>query len=150
MKPLILNAGEVRALLEAGKCVVERAMKIPRQGHDQIKCPFGSPGGSRWVKETWGEAWTYGGEYPCVCFKATNDSLVGDKDYPVADVAAGKFGIADSRRGGSPPKNMKFRPSVHMPQWASRLTVTLTDQAAVKVGGVWMWRATAAKVEVKL
>ena len=62
-----------------------------------VKCPYGQPGDRLWVRETWG---------PCdggVCYRADED--------------AGSVALPDDGR---------WTPSIHMPRWASRITLEIT------------------------
>jgi hypothetical protein len=90
-----------------------------------IPCPYGQVGDRLWVRETFREGCTYGGDYRTVQYLSTKTAHVGDKDHPVRHVMAQMYGIADSRshsivEGGS------WRPSIHMPRWASRITLEIT------------------------
>lgn len=61
-------------------------------------CPFGQPGDRLWVRETWWPEMYY---EPCPVLYAT------DADRP--------------------PMGFRWRPSIHMPRWASRITLEITD-----------------------
>jgi len=83
----------------------------PRDAHKlpSLKCPYGQPGDKLWVRETW---------------------AVGDRDNDVlyaADPSWNVNGVA------LPPSVNKgtvhagnWRPSIHMPRWASRITLNVT------------------------
>ncbi|MTI72564.1 MAG: hypothetical protein FH747_03045 [Stenotrophomonas sp.] len=66
--------------------------------HDLIPCPYGAPGDVLWVREAWG--------------------IIDDNT-----VEAG----AAAYRATDPVALDKWRPSIHMPRWASRLTLEITD-----------------------
>jgi hypothetical protein len=73
-------------------------------------CPLGVPGDHLWVKETW---------------------KIGHNDprkYPHAFVhyAAGGAALAVERTPQLPAVTERWRPSTHMPSWASRLTLEVT------------------------
>lgn len=72
-----------------------------------VRCPYGQPGDLLWVRE----AWARDDEDGCVMYRA--------------DV--GKGGDADDwERGrveGAP--RYRWRPSIHMPRWASRITLEI-------------------------
>ena len=95
-------------------------------GH-KIPNPYGEVGDLLWVRETWKEGFTYGGEYPAVFYRATGDGYIGSEDYPPSDVSAGKFGVAKPGPYCSAPHVIKWKPSIHMPRWASRLTLEITN-----------------------
>lgn len=79
---------------------------------DTIRCPYGKPGDRLWVREAWGG----------------NGYDVHGKAYPVsykADVPDGFVNVRTqmAREGRVTP----WRPSIHMPRWASRFTLEITD-----------------------
>jgi hypothetical protein len=77
-------------------------------GRVSIPCPFGVPGDRLWVRETW-------------CQKAceVHGSLVDGEAHYAADGYEVRH-VDDINR--SP-----WRPSIHMPRWASRITLEVTD-----------------------
>lgn len=93
-------------------------------------CPFGAPGDRLWVRETWAS------------------------DVPGCD--RGLSYRADHRdgRGDGPAHPMRWRPSIHMPRDASRLTLAVTSvrverlqaitDADVKAEGVTGWSKDGA------
>ena len=98
-----------------------------------FSCPFGVPGDQLWVRETWAACRTYQGEYPAVAYKATGDIYIGNEKQPVLSVMAGKYGLSSPDSYGAAPKNIKWRPSILMPRWASRITLEVTDVRAERV-----------------
>lgn len=90
--------------------------------HDLISeyCPYGQPGDRLWVRETWQAMCDVTGDeldenVPCLwnefpCPKPTDGTVL----YAATD----------------PPLNMvdrwRWNPSIHMPRWASRLTLEIT------------------------
>lgn len=86
-----------------------------RQGRDWIKCPYGIPGDTLWVRETWGlNDWKHGGRNPI------------PKTRPV-DLYADALTYRATEDDPEILQEMPFRPSIHMPRWASRLTLTITE-----------------------
>jgi len=79
----------------------------------EIRCPYGQPGDRLWVRETWA---------PC-----------GPQSYPAADmVRHGDDGaIHRAAWDRSPPA--RWRPSIFMPRWASRLTLEVTGVRVERV-----------------
>ena len=124
-RPIIFSAPMIRALLAGQKTQTRRivkpqpttsfwepyscpdgrwnwVMKNTGMGSgDPFRCRFGQPGDLLWVREAFREL-----EYPTINTKA---------DY--------RF---DAEWRGDVDK-YKWRPSIHMPRWASRLTLRLTD-----------------------
>jgi hypothetical protein len=76
------------------------------------RCPYGQPGDRLWVRETWMDLIGTGIE------RSTGDR--GRYAY-AADTPPGSYG--DEARKGY---GLKWRPSIHMPRWASRITLEIT------------------------
>lgn len=143
-RPILFSAPMVRALLAGSKTQTRRVVKRQkhpyghwlspdevalevRGGTGAIRSPYGCPGDKLWVRETWASGWTYGGDYPCVLYKATGDGYIGSEQYPVRDVISSKFGIHSGEADASASNTVRWRPSIHMPRWASRITLEVTD-----------------------
>lgn len=140
-KPIIFNDAMVRAILDGRKTQTRRVAKLNDAGRvsrggkqwhvddpDAARaCPYGEPGDLLWVRETWAPSWTYGGDYPCVLYKATGDGYIGSEQYPARGVISSKFGIHSGEADASASNTVRWRPSVHMPRWASRITLEITD-----------------------
>ena len=142
-RPILFSAPMVRAILDGRKTQTRRAVKpqpdsvkdfgkavpyrraapprdMPSAQYEvPIPCPYGVPGDRLWVRETWGvgnrscpsQGWVDGIEYRADC--------VGDEVPPLFEIIPGHV-QADSIRAG-------WRPSIHMPRWASRITLEVTD-----------------------
>lgn len=91
-----------------------------------IRCPYGAPGEDRlWVRETWRayvDGWESGAEYRAGGARenVTAFNVVGW-------VTDGKAYANLCFSGGDrhPRHSLKWRPSIHMPRWASRLTLAV-------------------------
>lgn len=73
-------------------------------------CPYGQPGDRLWVRETWREM---------------GSIQLSDGTIPKAEQLN-----ADNRHvvyAASEPWEGPFRPSIHMPRWASRITLEVAD-----------------------
>uniref|UniRef100_A0A6M3L897 Morphogenetic protein n=1 Tax=viral metagenome TaxID=1070528 RepID=A0A6M3L897_9ZZZZ len=86
-------------------------------------CPYGAPGGGLWVRETFAVAWT---EYePC-----RED---GQTDLDVPHRVEYRADTGDRHPGGWPDDAgddadcPRWRPSIYMPRWASRISLTILD-----------------------
>jgi hypothetical protein len=145
-RPILFSGEMVRAILEGRKTQTRRVMKvqpwpdatvkvgpyhphwIDRNGESQpgpatfgavwdhqdivnggdagLRCPYGQPGDLLWVRETWGHTgtgvWSVGQVY-----YAQDGGIIYRADHPNA---AGSW----------------FSP-LHMPRWASRITLRITD-----------------------
>jgi len=89
------------------------------------KCPYGQPGDRLWVRETW----------------AINRLF---DDVPPRHIEDGEDGLwwrAD--KSSLRPLNAKpgrWRPSTHMPRWASRITLEVASVRVEKnAAGIWEW-----------
>ncbi len=124
-KPILFNGEMIRAILEGRKTQTRRAVKReldsrglrycnPATGWEDwhgnpIKCPYGDSGDQLWVRETWAVHKKY-------------DSLsarlaYGDEEqiyYKTSPLHEGNF-------------LGKWRPSIHMPRWASRINLLIKD-----------------------
>lgn len=94
-----------------------------RQGDGWYRCPFGAPGDRLWLRETWCQrseggdlVYTPGGDLDASCcwYAADGDAVEALDDN-------GGLRLRKDGSGASP-----WRPSIHMPRWASRLTVEVT------------------------
>ena len=70
------------------------------------KCPYGNPGDRLWVRETW---------RPC-----------GDDEMSMARIEALRPSIA-YKADEEWDNDSKWKPSIHMPRWASRILLEITD-----------------------
>ena len=137
--PLLLNRKMVGATLAGLKCQTRRPMRpqptegwkpvlrdgtwvlsvtVPVPASIPLSCPFGVPGSKLWVRENFyqlkqgeiGQEWHWVHKPGCVKY--------GDEwcklDRP------GEFGYCK-------------RPSIHMPRWASRITLTVKDVRVERV-----------------
>lgn len=136
-RPILFSAPMVRAILAGKKSVtrrickpandklsgtaasVERAAKsgwiawwptpvtakeTAERYDDGFKCPYGEPGDRLWVRETWAHTNAYDGNYILdkrkALYKADEESQITPN---------------------------RWKPSIHMPRWASRITLEVTD-----------------------
>jgi hypothetical protein len=121
-RPISFSSAMVRALLEGRKTMTRRIIKLPEWA-DSIYYDFA-------------HGWRYNSEdhfEPCHLPYAVGDRLyVRESVYFSAEhqnhyFAADKIGVGESAHLALPKKSI---PSIHMPRWASRITLTVT---AVKV-----------------
>lgn len=125
-RPILFSGPMVRAILENRKTQTRRVVKLrdPSQtysvhGDDgwpssadecgmwhKDRCPYGAPGDRLWVREAWCPQIVNGS--PHHLFKAS---------WPQVD----EHGIT------TPVPTFKWKPSIHMPRWASRITLEITE-----------------------
>ena len=138
-RPILFSAEMVRVILDGRKTQTRRKMKVQpwpgatvevgpyhphivdRNGESQpgpatfgaiwdhqdivnggdagLRCPYGAPGDTLWVRETWAP-------------------------HPHGVMRCGAVYRADL---GAVPDASRWRPSIHMPRWASRITLRITD-----------------------
>ena len=97
---------------DTGALLHRKRFWIKHPEHDtEIKCPYGQPGDRLWVREKWAheDSW-YGKE--TVSFK---NCYVPDRGYTWITYAADIVSPAEVPD--------RWRPSIFMPRWASRLTL---------------------------
>ena len=108
-----------------------------------ISCPFGGIGDRIWVRETWSDVNLEG--IPAVAYRADGDvySLMDDESFLDED---GAFNYDEPRVtkyhfaawysdliGGI---EGDWRPSIHMPRWASRILLEITDIRVERLSSV--------------
>ncbi len=116
-RPILFSAPMVRALLNGSKTQTRRICKLDvRAGMPEPEvasllkcCPYGQPGDELWVRETLDHDAARGHFY-----KATG-MYVGP--------------LLDYEREPPPAIGLPTRaiPSIHMPRWASRITLRITE-----------------------
>lgn len=97
--------------------------------HAVDRCPYGQPGDRLWVRETW-----VTGCRPCPNAGWRDGIVYRADDYPGRDErdllplypAPDGVDPSDYERSG-------WRPSIHMPRWASRITLEITDVRVERV-----------------
>lgn len=126
-RPILFSAPMVRAILDGSKSQTRRIIKIQpdiehdgepywfvggyrawryrgvtdilRKGGDEISCPYGQPGDRLWVRETFHTVDGHRAFYRA----DYNHNPKGDKEHGIV-----------------------WTPSIHMPRWASRITLEVT------------------------
>lgn len=142
-RPILFSAPMVRAILEGRKTVTRRALnaqalknigygvqlgechELPTEGplhpnsvdYYNDFCPFGQPGDRLWVRET------------TESDQQTSDSVVLSK-YAADGEPVLYTGCEDTAYNGTVAHwdyPRRVRPSIHMPRWASRILLEITD-----------------------
>ncbi|MBA3175160.1 hypothetical protein CBX59_001755 [Salmonella enterica] len=116
-------------------------MDAPKHG----LCPFGVVGDRIWVRETWA---TLGNEDGC-CVDWDDELCKGDEKSAARIYRAsceqrpgdyGLWSIPDNADWKPHTENQKFegawRPSIHMPRWASRLTLEITGVRVERLNAI--------------
>ena len=126
-RPILFSAPMVRAILAGTKTQTRRVVKLKpwhqieerddgspwpwmhdndRDADHWLPCPYGQPGDRLWVRETWCGPFKWGKNDGKFAYRADPESLW--------------------------PENIRtpylslWKPSIHMPRWASRITLEVT------------------------
>jgi hypothetical protein len=136
-RPVLFSAPMVRALLEGRKTQTRRLVKFAHAaevdawadcgdglwevgfhagggsvaGMGRIRCPYGLAGDLLWVRETWA---------------APNEDVRDEVVYR-ADFPAGSEADERAVKRMARTVMVPWKPSIHMPRWASRITLEVTD-----------------------
>lgn len=84
-----------------------------RVEHSTIACPYGKPGDRLWVRETWQHI--------------NNEGQKADEFEHWQQSPSNCFYLADESSPNNKPMSGRWRPSIHMPRWASRITLEITN-----------------------
>lgn len=146
-RPILFSAPMVRAILDGRKSQTRRALKFQAFGgftpispstiwhgeepRRKESCPYGQPGDRLWVRETWRlspdacEGWPMDAT-PCsgfIDYRADGSSL--ERHAPdFAAIERLTIGRDPEWDWDSPPHS--WRSPIHMPRWASRITLEIT------------------------
>ena len=124
-RPILFSAPMVQAILDGRKTQTRRVFKARNggvwpnsndlPGMQQVlrTCPYGQPGHRLWVRETWMDLQGTGIEI-----------VTGSRERYAygADTPRGSYGDDQRKCYG-----LKWRPSIHMPRAASRITLEITS-----------------------
>ncbi|EAA7139127.1 hypothetical protein E1676_24755 [Salmonella enterica subsp. enterica serovar Beaudesert] len=142
---MIFNAEMVNAILSGRKTQTRRPIKwkqtrfteiaerddgslwpwaedCERGGDIWFACPYGEIGDRIWVRETWQVIHDHIDESSHVEDRTYAPSIPKEKDRYWHTVYAEHFGDESREDRGFP-----WRPAIHMPRWASRILLEITD-----------------------
>ncbi|HHG1177880.1 TPA: hypothetical protein ACPUMB_000895 [Klebsiella pneumoniae] len=146
---MIFNSEMVRAILDGRKTQTRRPVKFPV--HDKnlgcelagnelagelsagnyLNSAFGKPGDRIWVRETWQAIHDYCDENGHVDERRYARSIPrhrGNYWHPVYEEAWGNESRED--------REFPWRPSIHMPRWASRILLEITDVRVERLNAI--------------
>ncbi len=144
-RPILFSGPMVRAILNGTKTQTRRTVK-PQPDEDGLvkltetgewhdtsarvyRCPYGKPGDWLWVRESF----------------ARLDSAI----WYQADCDQGSaYDVCAMSDGDSPPDILRWRPSIYMPRWASRITLDVVDirvQRVQDISGPDCWAEGIAR-----
>jgi hypothetical protein len=141
-RPILFSAPMIRALLDGRKTQTRRIAKLndagrvklpgsPKNWHPDdpnaaMACPYGQPGDRLWVRETF---YCDDFEYP----HGPRERLKSELYYRATDcLADGRTLPGFALESFVPP----WRPSIHMPRWASRITLEITDVRVERLNAI--------------
>lgn len=130
-RPILFSALMVRAILAGTKTQTRRVLKPQPfwvnlgdgQPNPMPPCPYGAPGDRLWVKETWRSTQSLDALSPSDIGKGAVNAGYSKPWAPVEYVADGRRLNWEDSFG---PDAGKTRVSIHMPRWASRITLEVT------------------------
>lgn len=115
--PILFNGDMVRAILAGQKTQTRRTVVPPtrtRGNHGSI-CPYGQPGDRLWVRERWAADMSFDDLPP---------RMLAPRGMPIYYHATAQC------------MDYKWRQSIHMPRWASRITLEITDVREERVQNI--------------
>lgn len=157
-RPILFNADMVRAVLDGRKTQTRRIMReqpevIPKEDEHgkpgfwipfnagktmvrnddmHIACPFGLKGDRLWVRETF-RVHSRATDVATLVYKASEQQSWTQQTHRVPIEKCNKPAVVDT-----------WTPSIHMPRWASRITLEITG---VRVERLWDITEDNAKAE---
>ncbi len=141
-RPILFSAKMVRAILEGKKTQTRRVMKVQPWPDATVEV---GPYHPHWIDRngesqpgpaTFGAIWDHqdivnGGDAGLRCpYGAPGDTLWVREAHAIsANPDLGPWYRLDHEeaRSSGPRVDVKWRPSIHMPRWASRITLRITD-----------------------
>ncbi|MGQ6163587.1 hypothetical protein ACUNG5_11010 [Serratia sp. IR-2025] len=146
-RPVIFNGEMVRAILDGRKTQTRRVIAnvgsdncIPLQKPTKTKdgiythvmdapghglCPFGQVGDRLWMREAWADV-NHDGR-PAIAYRADGGlRAIGEDDGEEEDPNLEKYWFAQWYADLISGAEGSWRPSIHMPRWASRITLEIT------------------------
>ncbi|MBY0483473.1 hypothetical protein [Nitrosomonas sp.] len=122
-RPILFNGEMVRALLDGRKTQTRRVCKGQRElsnNHDfQLdRCPFGKSGDRLWVRETW-QGPLFDDEIP----EDWNSDKYKTPEYCYYKASGDSCDFTDADDNFVE----RWSPSIHMPRWASRILLEVTN-----------------------
>ncbi len=170
-RPILFNGAMVRAILDGRKTVTRRVVKPKQAGRitgaagpgmaaeylgidndgcgcfSILQCPYGQPGDRLWVRETWSDVNMCGA--PALAYRADSDirDLMAEELFLDED---GAFNYVDQRWKKydfccwyADLHQARWRPSIHMPRWASRILLEITDVRVERLQAITYEQAAA-------
>ena len=130
-RPILFSGAMVRALLDGTKAQTRRIVKgassvmlhhvggvdvTAEEVRRRFRCPYGVVGDRLWVCETW-----------CLAHDEWAHNEPPADGRPSSPEGEGVYYRATEPECETPEGRSPWRPSIHMPRWASRITLEVTD-----------------------
>lgn len=175
-RPILFSGPMVRAILEGRKFQTRRVVKAGQvfgygpmdrwtwssaiaTEHAARFCPYGKPGDRLWVKETW-RSWDEGcrddHDDDCEpCEPHCNQTYVAYAATPRRGFRPKPDGSAITYLDESSPLEQDskllgpWKPSIHMPRWASRITLEVTGVRIERLNDISEADAMAEGISVR-
>lgn len=153
-----LRAHEVRGILDGRQTQLRRVVRMnndkwidgepywniggfrlrdwPNGVSNPLKCPFGQPGDRLWVRETFRcNGWA--DDVATIFYRANERNSYTEmcEQFPVSNHK-------------QLPVDGKWRPSIHMPRWASRITLEITGVRVERLQDISREDALAEGIEI--
>lgn len=147
-RPILFQGAMVRALLDGTKTQTRRAVKgqmlanlgdlehVPDWITAEVPhaCPYGQPGDRLWVRETW----------------VYDDYRLQQGPYvEVPGAREELFYRADNEQPFEAPEGKFWKPSIHMPRWASRILLEIVSVRVERLQGISEKDARAEGVTIE-
>lgn len=133
-RPILFSGPMVRAILAGNKTQTRRVAKPVRhpgwgnfydpgvlarepQHTIDLACPYGAPGDSLWVRETWNRFEPWAGFYYAADYEAFGIGPDDDPDH-------------------IPDHEVRWKPSIHMPRAACRLVLEVTGVRVERLSAI--------------
>jgi len=157
-RPILFSSPMVRAILDGTKTQTRRILK-PK--HDyfvedgrayfepyvygepesiEVPCPYGQAGDRLWVREAWG----------LHAFGDETDWERGSVSVCTEDEIRGQYKLTHRASWGPLQESCFWRPAIHMPRWASRITLKVISVRVERLHEITEEDARAEGVEPRI
>lgn len=161
-RPIIFSAPMVKAIIDGRKTQTRRVLKPqPPKGFDypecedsglwafvrdrakrdwhDVRCPYGAPGDQLWMRETWGvDSTSAGGSLSNYRYHIAVKYKCDDPNEAETywEVDAATYRLWEKRFMAEDGNVIQWRSPYHMPRWASRITLEITEVRVERVGSI--------------
>lgn len=128
-RPILMSAPMVCAVLDGSKSQTRRVAR--KDGYRFGKCQYGAVGDTLWVRETWAHYQTINSirRHDGASSSEVSDGLAGYRADGFDTIEAFREHVramCGLDLQGVEINGNRWRPSIHMPRWASRITLKIT------------------------